>query len=90
MRNCQEEYSSGFIKIMNEFCTIVSQLSKPWLQFAVSQLFIKNKVMVLLSLEEKFLDRFPTSNYARVFVQVRMDCIPFDSRGQTKDVIFQL
>jgi hypothetical protein len=46
--------------------------------------------MLIQSLEEKntLVVRFPTSNYARVLVQGRMDFIQFESRGLTKNVIF--
>jgi hypothetical protein len=37
-RTCLEEYSSGFIRIMKKFHTVVSQHSKPCLQFADSML----------------------------------------------------
>jgi hypothetical protein len=45
----------------------------------------KNKVMLLFSLEEKYLiGRFRTFNYARVLVQVWIDSIQFDSRRLNK------
>jgi hypothetical protein len=36
IRTCKEEYSSGFITIMNKFQPLVSQRSKSLLQFADS------------------------------------------------------
>jgi hypothetical protein len=36
IRTCQEEYTSGFITIINTFHTVVSQHSKPWLPFVDS------------------------------------------------------
>jgi hypothetical protein len=36
IRTCKVEFSSGFITIMNEYHTVMSQISKPWFQFSFS------------------------------------------------------
>jgi hypothetical protein len=47
--------------------------------------------MLLLSLEKNTLIlRFPTSNYAGVLVQVRLDSNQFDTRRLNNIVIFEL
>jgi hypothetical protein len=80
--NCEQvPYSS-----VRAFITMVEV---PWIK--VYQWNTKNKIMLFLSLEEKYLNCSITHfYYVRGLIQVKMDSILFVSKKLNMDVIFEL